>query len=71
MVTGIITDGGTKCNIIPERASLEIGMRAQTNAELRQIETRVFAIIKSAAEATGCQVFVPCTGCISNIYNIS
>lgn len=56
ILEGIITDGGTKCNIIPERASLEIGMRAPTDAELRQLETRVTAIISSSAEATGCQV---------------
>lgn len=55
-ISGIIVDGGAKVNIIPERSVLHIAVRAPTDAELRQLESRVKHIFESAAVATGCQV---------------
>ena len=55
-VHGIITNGGVKPNIIPEKSSLEVWMRADRKQELSIIRGKLVACFESAATATGCSV---------------
>jgi amidohydrolase len=55
-VTGVIPDGGSAPNVIPERATLSYYIRAATLADLEQLKGRVAACARAAAEATGCEV---------------
>lgn len=57
--TGIITEGGVKTNIIPERAQLQYCLRAPNIEELWDLTKMVLGCIKGAACATGCVV-----GCV-------
>lgn len=50
---GVITDGGAKPNIIPEKASLEYYVRAPTEKELGSLREKVHRCFESAAQATG------------------
>lgn len=50
---GVITDGGAKPNIIPEKASLEYYVRAPTEEELSDLREKVHRCFQSAAQATG------------------
>ena len=61
-VHGIITNGGTKPNIIPERSELEYWTRAPTREELETLGGKVKACFQAAAVATGCQVAMEETG---------
>ena len=54
-VHGVITDGGTKPNIIPETSSIVCYIRAPTRDELATLASKVKACFSAAAEATGCQ----------------
>ena len=51
-------NAGIACNIIPESAVLEIGMRSCSAAVRQQLAERVPAIIKGVAEAHGCTATV-------------
>ena len=53
---GIITNGGAKPNIIPEKAQLLYYFRAPNDKELSVLKEKAIAIFHSAAEATGCKV---------------
>lgn len=53
---GVITDGGAKPNIIPEKASLAYYVRAPTEKELGSLREKVHRCFESAAQATGCTV---------------
>ena len=55
-VHSVITNGGTKPNIIPEKASLYYNIRAPSVAELKQLKEKVVACFEAAATATGCTV---------------
>ena len=55
-VHGVITNGGTKPNIIPEKTELEYWVRAPTAIELVTLKKKVVACFEAAAKATGCQV---------------
>ena len=55
-VHAIITNGGCKPNIIPERSSMQIDIRAPTCLELSGFVKKVKACLTAAAEATGCQM---------------
>lgn len=55
-IHGIITDGGRKPNIIPERAAASFYVRANDLKELASIKERVINCAKGAATATGCTV---------------
>jgi len=57
-VHGIITNGGDKPNIIPERSELEYWIRAPDRAELEMFGAKVKACFHAAAAATGCKVTV-------------
>lgn len=55
-IHGIITDGGKKPNIIPERAAASFYVRANDLKELASVKERVINCAKGAATATGCAV---------------
>ena len=55
-VHGIMTHGGVKENIIPERASLRMSIRAPNRTELDILKDKVFRCYQAAAQATGCEV---------------
>lgn len=50
---GVITDGGAKPNIIPEKASLAYYVRAPTEEELSSLREKAHRCFQSAAQATG------------------
>ena len=49
----IITEGGVKPNIIPEKAVIEIAVRAPTKEEMESLKSKVVACCQAAAKATG------------------
>ena len=61
-VHSIITNGGTKPNIIPEKASLYYYIRAPSVAEIKQLKEKVVACFEAAATATGCTVEIKDVG---------
>ena len=54
-VHAIITKGGTKANVIPEIASMDVWVRASTKDEVAALTSKVRACVEAAALATGCQ----------------
>jgi len=52
-IHGIITEGGTACNIIPERASARIGVRTIREAFMPELLEKVERCAQAAALATG------------------
>ena len=61
LVLGIITHGGSKPNIIPEKASLEYSLRIPSQGELMVAKEKVLKCFHAAAMATGCQVSSFCS----------
>lgn len=57
-IHGIITDGGKKPNIIPERAAASFYVRANDLKELASVKERVINCAKGAATAAGCTLDV-------------
>jgi amidohydrolase len=57
-VHGIVTDGGTAVNVIPERASCEFTVRAPREALCADVAERVARCARGAAEACGLEVEV-------------
>jgi amidohydrolase len=57
-VHGIITEGGTAPNIVPERAACHFYLRATDLAEVERVRERVVACAQGAALATGCRLEV-------------
>lgn len=55
-VHGIITDGGARPNIVPERAAALFFLRSAAPESLRDLARRVESIAHGAAEMTGCGV---------------
>ena len=55
-VHGVITNGGAKPNIIPEKASMSYYVRAPNKSELAELRAKVEACFKAAAKATNCSV---------------
>ena len=55
-VHGVITNGGAKPNIIPEKSSLSYYIRAPNRSEVDQLVTKVKACFEAAAKATGCGI---------------
>lgn len=53
---GVITDGGTQANIVPERATAEFSIRAKQRSYLDEVVKRVYDIAKGAALATGTEL---------------
>ena len=52
-VHGIISEGGVKPNIIPDRAQLSYYLRAPTDQELAVLREKVTSCFDAAAKATG------------------
>ena len=63
-VHGIITNGGAKPNIIPERSELEYWIRAPDRTELETFGAMVKACFHAAATSTGCKVAVEEIGAV-------
>lgn len=61
-VHGVITNGGVKPNIIPEKATMSYFIRTPEKEELAILRSKVVACFQGAARATGCQVEVVDTG---------
>jgi amidohydrolase len=57
-VHGIVTDGGQKPNIVPDRAALEVYVRSAEPSTLAELCRRVDAVLQGAALQTGCAVEV-------------
>ena len=55
-VQGVITNGGVKPNIIPEKAELYYYIRAPNVTELEELRVKVSTCFEAASVATGCQV---------------
>ncbi len=55
-VHGIVTHGGARPNIIPERAAAEFYVRAPDTGALAELERRVLACAQGAATATGARL---------------
>jgi amidohydrolase len=63
-IHGIITDGGKAPNIIPERASARVWVRALEEDHLESAVERVLACAKGAAESSGTRLDItPTEGC--------
>ena len=52
-IHGVITDGGEKPNIIPQRSELLFYVRAEQDDDMFDLKEKVIACAKSAAIATG------------------
>ena len=57
-VTGVITNGGSKPNIIPNETELFYYVRAPTDPELEQLKLKVVDCVNGAAISTGCKVLL-------------
>lgn len=57
-IHGIITDGGTAPNIIPEKASASFYVRAKELDELYSVKEKVLNCARGAVLATGCQLTI-------------
>ena len=57
-VHGIITNGGAKPNIIPEKSEVCYYIRAPTIAEVDTLKAKVVSCFEAAATATGCQIYI-------------
>ena len=57
-VHGIITHGGDKPNIIPDRTAADFVVRARSRRHLERIKEQVRACFQAGADATGCELEV-------------
>ena len=55
-VHGVITNGGAKPNIIPEKTSMEYYIRAPSKSDLASLRNKVDCCFEAAAKNTGCGV---------------
>ena len=62
-VHGIITEGGVKPNIIPDRAQVIYNIRGPNDKELNTVAEKVTSCFQAAAEATGLQMLIFCPLC--------
>ena len=51
----IITNGGSKGNVIPEKTAMEVWVRAPTNDGVSKLALKAKACVEAAALATGCK----------------
>lgn len=61
-VHGVITNGGLKPNIIPDRTSAEFYVRAADLAQLEDLKEKVWPCFEGAALATRCRLELQLTG---------
>jgi amidohydrolase len=57
-VHGVITEGGLKPNIIPDRTSAEYYIRARNARELEELRAKILPCFEAAATATACTVTI-------------
>jgi len=57
-IHGIVTDGGLRPNIVPEKAGLEYMVRSETRSYLNEIKERVLNCARAGAIATGTKVSI-------------
>ena len=57
-VHGVITNGGAKANIIPEKAAMSYYIRAIGLSEMQTLKAKVSSCFQAAALATGCEVTI-------------
>ena len=57
-VHSVITEGGVKPNIIPDRSVMELMIRTPDKIELQNVVDKVTSCLQSAATATGCAIDV-------------
>ncbi|PXY31438.1 M20 family metallopeptidase [Prauserella muralis] len=55
-VHGVFTDGGSRPNVVPDRAAVLFYLRSALPETLRDLAQRMAAIARGAAEQTGCEV---------------
>ncbi|EPE05644.1 metal-dependent amidase aminoacylase carboxypeptidase [Ophiostoma piceae UAMH 11346] len=55
-IHGIITDGGSRPNVIPETSRLEYGVRAPSLVRAQELQKRAIKCFEGAAESTGCSI---------------
>ncbi|GAU88022.1 hypothetical protein RvY_00794 [Ramazzottius varieornatus] len=70
-IHGIIMEGGTKPNIIPDHTKSNYYLRTITSTDMAYLKERFLAMVNAAASATGCTVNVmwepnPYTGMLHN-----
>lgn len=58
---GILSEGGTMINTVPEKSVLQLGLRASKTAILQRVKNRVIKCAEGAALATECSVKVSCS----------
>jgi amidohydrolase len=68
-VHGIITEGGTAANIIPERTSAWFMLRSDDGAEYEAMKARFTQMAEAAAQATGTTVDVTYSGRATTMRN--
>jgi amidohydrolase len=68
-VHGIITEGGTAANIIPERTAAWFMIRSDDPADYRAMRERFTTMCEAAAQATGTSVEVTFSGYASTMVN--
>ena len=61
-VHGVITNGGVKPNIIPEKTTLLYYIRTPIKEELEVLKGKMIACFEAAAKASGCQVGIKQVG---------
>lgn len=55
-ITGIITEGGVACNLIPDSCACRFYIRAEDMAYMKVMNQRLMACAQAAALQTGCQL---------------
>lgn len=66
-IHGIVSNGGAKPNIIPEKAEMKYSLRAPTLTDLEILQGKASEIFNSAGQATGCTVIIDSTGPCANV----
>lgn len=66
-VHGVITNGGAKPNIIPEKSELEFYIRAPTAAELKVLKEKTVAVFQASGQASGCSVDIQSVSSYSDL----
>ncbi|KAJ1651989.1 hypothetical protein IWQ61_007571 [Dispira simplex] len=55
-IHGVISNGGSRTNIIPKHASANYELRAETTARLAQFKSRITDVFEGVVRSTGCQL---------------
>lgn len=71
LVNGVITDGGSRPNIVPDKASLAFHLRARTVSAVSRLQARVEECFHAAARVTSCSVEITVGSMYSDLRNLS